>query len=962
MTNTKFNTPKENHSFFEMQEEVLAFWEKNNIFERSISERPETNTYSFYDGPPFITGTPHYATLLPSIAKDIIPRFKTMKGYRVPRLWGWDCHGLPAETKVEKKLELRSKRDIEELGIGKFIDACREYVSEVSSEWPWYIQHIGRWADMKNAYKTMDLTYMESVIHVFKDLYEKDFIYKGTRSSLYCTRCTTPLSKFEITMDDGFYRDVQDQSVAIKFKLTDRQTYLLAWTTTPWTLPSNAGIAINPEEQYAEVQHENTHYILSEKAVEKFFGTDVSIVKTLQGTELVGLSYEPLYTFFPSKPADYKIYPADFVTGDDGTGIVHIAPGFGENDFNLGKEKGLSIFVSVDDEGKCIKELEPWKGVYYKKTNSLIIEDLRARNLLFKEETISHSYPFCYRCETALIYKAQDAWYLNVAKIRDQLIETNKDINWVPPHFKEGRFEYNLKNAPDWCLSRSRYWGSPIPVWECADCGTKQVIGSIAELEQLSKQSVTELHRPDIDRVVLPCTSCTGTAHRVKEVLDCWFESGSMPYAQSHYPFEHKEFFEKNFPSDFIIEYTGQLRGWFYYLHVLSNALKNSISFKNVVVTGVIKGTDGRKMSKSFGNYPDPKLTIEKYGGEALRLYFMSSPIMKGDDLDMREDDIKEQHRKVMLILWNSYKYFVTYANANNWTPNKNQAKSTHILDTWIEGRLETMIQAIDEGLEGYDYPKATRAIRPFVEDFSTWYIRISRDRLASGDTEALQSMYDVLVRFTIAVAPILPFISETMYQNLVRTIDTESPDSVHLCMWSEAKLDVIKNTERVHQKMEELRALSTLAHSIRSEANISLRQPLAKIFVQATHITTDDEYAELLKQEVNAKEIAFEIPADTSAKSADGLSVALDTNLTDELMQEGTQRELVRAIQNFRKEKGLEVEQIIALSYFTEDDSIKHILENKKTEILKIARLSGLEFSNDIGEQSIVKTLYLKL
>ncbi len=964
-----FETPNHHNNLFEMQQEILEFWHKNHIFERSIEERSNDSVYSFFDGPPFITGTPHYATLLPSIAKDIIPRFKTMKGFQVRRVWGWDCHGLPAETKVEKKLGLRSKRDIEKIGIDTFVAACRAYVNEVSAEWPWYINHIGRWVDMEHAYRTMDLGYMESVMWAFKELYDKGLIYKGTRSSIYCTRCATPLSKFEITMDEGFYRPVTDPAVAIKFKLKHQNTYLIAWTTTPWTLPGNAALAVNPEEVYVEVQVDGQRLILAEKAATRFLGEAVPVITKYQGSALIGWEYEPLYSFLKSKPNDFKVYAADFVTMEDGTGIVHIAPAFGEVDFALGKDHNLSLFVTVDDEGKFIKEITPWAGIYLKKADPLIIQDLKDRRLLFKEEVVTHSYPFCYRCETPLIYKAQEAWYLNVEKLRAGLIQTNQGIHWVPDHFKYGRFEYNLKHAPDWCLSRSRYWGSPIPIWECDMCHEIQVFGSIAELEKQSEVSVTDLHRPDIDRVVVPCQKCAGTAHRVRDVLDCWFESGAMPYAERHYPFEHREDFEKGFPADFIVEYTGQLRGWFYYLHVIAHGLKDSAAFKNVVVTGVLKGTDGRKMSKSFGNYPDPKTTIMTYGGEALRLYFMSNPIMKGEDMNVVEDDIKEYYRKVLLIIWNSYTYFITYANVHAWQYDSSVSESEHPLDRWIKAELEILLTTIDQALEAYDYPTATRAIRPFVENLSTWYIRLSRERFAAGDRDALHTLYSVLTRFVLVVAPILPFTAEAMYQNLVRSLDSQCEDSVHLCRWPDRVLSRIETSGDLRAKMNEVMHLSHIAHAIRKEASLPLRQPLSEAFITGVqHLKETDECLDILRQEINVKKISLRgMPEGSNIviKKEGDLSVALVTEVSEALRQEGLLREVVRAIQNFRKTQGLKAGQLVALYYFTQDHEMQKMIEMKQTEIKGATHLKDLVSSYEASEEFteiLPKKLFVKL
>ncbi|MDD4106647.1 MAG: isoleucine--tRNA ligase, partial [Candidatus Shapirobacteria bacterium] len=642
----KFKDIPQNISFTEQEEGTIKFWKDQKIFEKSIESRPEGNIYSFYDGPPFITGMPHHGHLLSSIAKDVIPRYWTMKGKRVRRVWGWDCHGLPAENKVEEQLGLKSKKDIESIGIKKYIDTCYSYVQNVSQEWPWYIDHIGRWVDLDHSYKTMDLNYMESVMWVFSEIYKKDLIYKGNRISLYCPRCSTPLSNFEIAMDNS-YKDVEDPAIFIKFKLKDRNAYILAWTTTPWTLPANLALAINKDEVYSEVNLNNENIILAKARVETVFANQLySLVKEFKGEELLGLTYEPLYQYFETTQNDYKIYHADFVSMTDGTGIVHIAPGFGEDDATLGKQNNLSIISHVDDEGKIINKVSQFANLFVKKADSLVIEDLKNRNLLFKEEKVIHSYPFCYRCGTPLIYKSQTAWFLNVQNVKDQMRITNQNINWVPGHIKNGRFGQGIETAPDWCLSRSRFWASPIPVWEC-DCGQRFVPSSIAELEAKSGKKITNLHKPEIDEVTITCDSCGKAVHRVPEVIDCWFESGAMPYAQLHYPFENKEFFEKSFPSDYIVEYIGQTRGWFYTLHVLSNTLFQSESFKNCVVTGTMMGNDGRKMSKLFKNYPDPKMVLQKYGGDAMRLYLMSSVIMVGENINLDEKEFDNQVKNI---------------------------------------------------------------------------------------------------------------------------------------------------------------------------------------------------------------------------------------------------------------------------------------------------------------------------
>ena len=891
----KFKDIPQNISFTEQEEGTIKFWKDQKIFEKSIESRPEEDIYSFYDGPPFITGMPHHGHLLSSIAKDVIPRYWTMKGKRVRRVWGWDCHGLPAENKVEEQLGLKSKKDIESIGIKKYIDTCYSYVQNVSQEWPWYIDHVGRWVDLDHAYKTMDLNYMESVMWLFSEIYKKDLIYKGNRISLYCPRCSTPLSNFEIAMDNS-YKDVEDPAIFIKFKLKDRDAFILAWTTTPWTLPANLALAINKDEVYSEIKINNENIILAKARVETVLANQpYSLVKEFKGEELLGLTYEPLYQYFETTQNDYKIYHADFVSMTDGTGIVHIAPGFGEDDAALGKQNNLSIISHVDDEGKIIDKVSQFANLFVKKADPLVIEDLKNRNLLFKEEKVIHSYPFCYRCGTPLIYKSQTAWYLNVQKVKDQMRLTNQNINWVPGHIKNGRFGQGIETAPDWCLSRSRFWASPIPVWEC-DCGRRFVPSSIAELEEKSGKKITNLHKPEIDEVTITCESCGKEVHRVPEVIDCWFESGAMPYAQLHYPFENKEFFEKSFPSDYIVEYIGQTRGWFYTLHVLSNTLFQSESFKNCIVTGTMMGNDGRKMSKLFKNYPDPKMVLQKYGGDAMRLYLMSSVIMVGENINLDEKEFDNQVKNVLLPLWNSFKYFLTYANLHDWSPDFSELNSQDPLDIWIKNKVNQLTTNISENLEKYNIPEATRLIEPFINDLSRWYIRQSRDRFVAGNQEALQTLWQVLVQFSLTTSPIIPFITEYFWQNLVVLFDKNKPESVHLEFYPENKpvdLKIISDMEIVMQICEQ-------GNMIRKTNNLSTRQPLTKVTISTNqNLNLGDGLIKIIQNELNLKKVEI-------VKSKDNLLITLDTNLTPELIAEGESRDLIRSIQSLRKDAKL--------------------------------------------------------
>jgi len=900
---SKFKDIPQNQSFPVLEEEIISFWKENKIFEKSVNQRPEDNSYTFYDGPPFITGMPHHGHLLSSIAKDIIPRYQTMKGKKVKRVWGWDCHGLPAENKVEEKLGLKSKKDIEKIGVKKYIEECYSYVQNVSQEWPWYIDHIGRWVDLENAYKTMDLNYMESVMWTFHELYQKGLIYKGRRISLYCPRCSTPLSNFEIAMDNS-YKDVEDPAISIKFKLKNSNTYILAWTTTPWTLPGNLALAVNKNENYIEVNSNGENIILAKSRLESVLNNqEHKIIKELKGQELVNLSYEPLYNFFDVTPNDHKIYHADFVSMTDGTGIVHIAPGFGEDDSAFGKVNNLSVIDHVDDEGKIIDKVTPFSGLFVKKADPLIIEDLKSRNLIFKEEKIIHNYPFCYRCNTPLIYKSQTAWYLNVQSIKDNMKDTNQKINWIPEHIKNGRFGQGIENAPDWCLSRSRYWASPIPVWEC-DCGEIYVPESIIDLETRSGKKVTNLHKPDIDEITIKCDKCGQETNRVPEVLDCWFESGAMPYAERHYPFNNKDQLKKEFPADYIVEYIGQTRGWFYTLHVLSNALFQSESFKNCVVTGTIMGNDGRKMSKLFKNYPDTKMILQKYGGEAMRLYLMSSVIMIGENININEKEIEDKVKFILLPLWNCFKYLNTYGQMHDWTPDLVSNETTNILDRWIITRTNQLTKEFSEDLDKYIIPNATKLITPYIEDLSRWYIRQSRDRFVNGDKDALQTLWKVLVQFTKSTAPLIPFVTEYFWQKLVLPFDSNAKESVHLELYPE--IEIID--QKLLDNMTYVREICEQGNMIRKTNNLSTRQPLSKASINNSQkIDLEHNLIKIIKNELNVKEVEINL-------SKDNLSVVLDTNITQELKAEGEARDLIRQIQSLRKENQLDLKNKIKI------------------------------------------------
>ncbi|MFH1608368.1 MAG: isoleucine--tRNA ligase [archaeon] len=922
--------------------EILEFWKVKKIFEKSVKKKAPKGDYVFYDGPPFITGLPHYATLLPSIVKDAVPRYWTMKGYRVERDWGWDCHGLPAENQVEKELGLKNKQDIEKLGVGKFVGACKSYVDNVSGQWEWYINRIARWVDMNKSYKTMDLKFMESVMWAFKELYYKGLIYEGYRTSLHCPRCATPLSKFEITMDAGSYKDVTDLSVIVEFPLTnEKNTSILAWTTTPWTLPGNLALAINKKIDYVKIEKKDqrvgklVRFILAKDKLEDIFGgQDYKIIDEFKGKELIGLEYEPLFNLENKELTDndksYKIYEGDFVTVEDGTGVVHIAPNFGEDDFEFGKAHNLPMVELMDDNGNYTGEAGEWSGIYFKDAGKKVMKEIG--NKLFSSFSYTHSYPFCYRCDTPLIYKTQKAWYLDTDKIRDSMLKTNKKINWVPDYFKEGRFKYNLENAPHWCISRSRYWGSPMPVWKCEKCEEIKVVGSIKEIEKLSGKKLKDLHRPAIDKPKFKC-KCGGVMSRIPEILDCWFESGSMPYAQWHYPFERKKHFEENFPADFIIEYTGQLRGWFYYLHALSNSLFNSECFKNVVVTGVLWGTDGRKMSKSYGNYPDPKETLEKYGGDAIRMYFLNSSIILGEDMSLNEKDIETSLRKNVMLLSNIYKFYEVADKSNLTKGPKN------ILDKWIISKANQLVKEITENMEKYDLPSATRPITDFIENLSLGYVKLNRERFNHNEKDAIETLKTVLELLSKAIAPFMPFIAEDIWQKITGN-NFKGDASVHLEKWPEYNEKLID--KNLIEKVALVQEVISAGLKSRDELKIGLKWPLAKVKILGIDFDIKD-FEEIILSQLNVKKIKVE--------KSKKFGVTFDASMTSELEAEGYAREITRQIQAFRRKLGLQKTDKVE-TFIVADEGFKKILEKQKNFIKERTNSKKLEIVTTTKER----------
>ncbi len=889
-------------SFPTLEEEVLKYWKENKIFEKSVESRPVNKRWTFLDGPPFVTGMPHYGSLLSSLPKDLFGRFWTMKGYRVRRVWGWDGHGLPIENKVENALELQSKRDIEEkVGVKKFIEECKKYVDNVSAEWEWYVDHIGRWVDFKNAYKTWDTSYMESVMWVFSQMYKKGHIYKGLRVGLYCPHCATPISNFEVAMDADNYKEMEDPATTYKYSLEgEENTFILAWSTTPWNKIVTPALAVNPELSYVKVLQNKENYILA-KTTLKILGDENSyqIVDEIKGVDLIGRRFTPHYDYYKDKVTEgetaFEIIGGDFVTADEGTGVVTIAA-YGEEDLKVMKEKNVHIELHVDEEGHIKKDIPVFGGMYYLKANKAVNEDLSSRNLIYSDAPYTHSVPLCWRCLTRLYYAPLDAWFVNVQSLKNRMKETNEYVNWFPKHFKNGRFLKSLENAPDWNISRNRYWGSPVPVWECS-CGERFVPSSIKELEEKSGRKITDLHKPEIDEITITCQKCAKSVKRVPEVLDSWIEAGSASFAERHFPFNSQEKLEDFFPPDYIAEYTGQIRAWFYVLHVIGAALYDTQAFKNVNVTGVIMGTDGKKMSKNLGNYPDPKEMLGKYGGDALRLYLMGSPVMNGEDINISEESYKLQVRGMLLILWNTYNFFVSYALVDAWQPavsSQQQAVKLHVLDSWILSLLSNVVLNVTEDLNSYDTVAAISKLERFVSEFSTWYIRRSRDRVgpASEDESDKQAFYatcyEVLATLSKLLAPITPFIAEEIYRNL-----TEK-ESVHLEDWPEVDSKLIDNN--LEEEMKVGIEVASFINAFRKENSIKAKIPLKKMEYQA-ELELSKKVAAVVMEEGNVKELVYVAKGNTSVKGEAGEE--------NQDLIAGEAREIIRKIQAERKNMG---------------------------------------------------------
>ena len=857
----------------EIDQRILKFWSENDSFKRSLEQRKNAEQYLFYDGPPFASGLPHYGHLLVGTVKDIIPRYQTMKGKYVERRFGWDTHGLPIEMIIEKELKLSGRTDILEYGVDKYNEACRAGVLRYVDEWERVCSKLGRWVDFKNDYKTMDADFMESVWWVFKQLWDSGRIYEGTRSMPYSWRLGTPLSNFEASSN---YKDVQDPAVTIKFQMLESpDTYLLAWTTTPWTLPSNFALCLNPEVKYVKIKltKDSNNYILAEALVESIIGEqEYETIGSYTGAELEGIKYQPLFSYFADhSDVAFKTITDSYVTTEDGTGIVHIAPAHGEDDHRLGLKNKLPIIDPTDSEGKYKADVSDFAGRNIKEAEKDVIAKLKKEDKLFKHETIQHSYPFCERSDTPLMHKAIPAWYVKVEDLRDKMRSNNNDIHWVPGHIKAGRFGKWLENARDWNISRNRFWGNPLPVWRCdnSECPETICVGSREELSRLSGQEVTDLHKHFVDKLFWKCEKCTsGTMKRIPEVLDCWFESGSMPYAQLHYPFKNKESFEAAFPADFIIESLDQTRGWFYTLMVLSTAIFKKTPFKNCIVTGMILAEDGKKMSKSLKNYPDPTKVMDTYGADALRLYLINSQLVRGESLRFKEQGVKQTIKEVFLPFWNAYSFFTTYANIDKYKPSKEIDQSSVPLDRWIISKLQTLLQSIEQEMTEYRLYNVVPNLLYFLEDLTNWYLRRSRRRFWGDDKQDKQSGYDtlyyVLAEFSKALAPFLPFLTEEIYLNL-QSLKTDKPDSIHLCDYPKTN-DAVMDKELENQ-MDLIKQTVSLGRALRAKVNIRTRQPLASITVvtkDEADAATLTEFTKHIQEELNVKEVLF------SAEEAD--------------------------------------------------------------------------------------------
>lgn len=962
---------------------VLERWDRENTFQRSIDQRPAgvngDNEFVFYDGPPFANGLPHYGHLLTGYVKDAVPRYQTMRGRRVERRFGWDCHGLPAEVQAEKELGIAGHPEINAYGIDRFNDACRTSVLRYTQEWEDYVTRQARWVDFENDYKTLDLDYMESVMWAFKSLWDKDLITEGFRVLAYCWRCETPLSNTETRMDD-VYRDRQDPALTVSFRLESGEQ-ILAWTTTPWTLPSNLALAVGPDIDYAVMEENGERYILAESRLGAYERelAGATRVATLKGSDLVGRRYEPMFGYFADTPNAFQVLEAEFVSTEDGTGVVHMAPGFGEDDQLACNAVGIPTVCPMDEHGQYTAEVSDWVGQHVFDANPHIIRYLKDEGVVVRHDSYEHSYPHCWRCNQPLVYRAISSWFVKVTEFRDRMVELNQDISWVPGHIKDGSFGKWLENARDWAISRNRFWGSPIPVWKSDDPDFPRidVYGSLAALQADFGVEVTDLHRPSVDDLVRPNPddpSGQSMMRRVPEVLDCWFESGSMPFAQVHYPFENADWFEHHYPGDFIVEYIGQTRGWFYTMHVLATALFDRPAFSACVSHGNVLGDDGRKMSKSLSNYPDPNEMLDVHGADAIRWYLLSSPILRGADSAVTEVGMRDTVRHVILPYWNAYYFLTLYANAAGRT-GVMRTDQTDVLDRYLLGELKTLVDDATERLDVYDLFGACESVASFLDTLTNWYIRRSRDRFWAGDQDAIDTLHTALLTLSQVAAPLLPLISEHIYSGLLGGGAAE--DSVHLTDWPSA--DMFPFDADLHAGMEQVRDACSTLLSLRKAEGLRVRLPLSRAVVATPDAELLAPHIDILRDELNVKHVELTTDvgrfgsqelilnpktlgprlggqtqqvikahkagdwslvgdravvggielqpgefdfrlvsagdgAVAALKSSDGL-VLLDTVVTPELEVEGAARDLVRLVQQARREADLDVSDRISLT-----------------------------------------------
>ncbi len=983
-----FHSVNPKQSFPELEHEILKFWEENKIFEKSVEARKGGKKYVFFDGPPFANGLPHYGHIMANSLKDAVTRYFNMKGYYVPRTNGWDCHGLPVEYEIEKELGLTGKKDIEKMGIAEFNTKCRESVFRYTKEWETLLKRLGRWVDFSQSYATLDNTYMESIWWVFQQIWLKDMVYRGHKTMQICPRCETPLSNFEVSQG---YKDVTDLSTTFKFELEDEPgTFFLAWTTTPWSSVSVMGLAVGKDIDYVKVQTEKGNYILAAKRLEPLFantGLNYVVIDRFKGSQILGKKYKHLFDYYndsaqvKSAKNVFCTVPAEYVTDMDGTGIVTINGAFGEEDMQCALRHGIPIIVNVKVDGTYTPEVKEFAGKFVKGQEQNIAEYLDKKGLLFKKENYRHSYPHCWRCDTPLLNYATKSWFIKVSELKPRLLKNNKKIHWQPEHIRQGRFGKWLEGARDWAISRNRFWGCPIPIWECEE-GHFECLGSMAELKERSgtlpmREGNLDLHKPYIDEVTFDCCQCGKSMRRIPEVLDCWFESGAMPYAQLHYPFENKQEFEDNFPAHFIAEGLDQTRGWFYTLHVLSTILFNTAAFQHVIVNGTLLAADGEKLSKRKKNYPDPTVLFETKGVDSTRMFLYSSTASLAEDVRFSEKHVEEVVKKFTLTLWNSYSFFVTYASIDGWDPKnlKRTFDPNHTLDQWILSELHALIQAVTQQLDEYNLTKATRSIMDFADNLSNWYVRRSRRRFwksenDGGKFEAYQTLYTVLVEISKLLAPFMPFLADSIYKNLT------GETSVHLADWPKAKKAYIQ--PQLNEEHKIIRHIVTLGHAVRDKSGIKVRQPLSEVQIglpafidpkmvmaqqdvimeelNVKKLTLLNNVGEYVKQVVAPKakilgpkygrlvqeiirkakageyilldngqvkigdhilmpeevEVGFAGREGFDVASENGLSVILDTFLTETLKQEGIARDVIRCLQDLRKEVNYKVDDRI--------------------------------------------------